>query len=144
MNSKLKILLITIFLFILINKINYSITNENLEETYIQVKVRKIKDDFFKVKYDYATDEIYIGCNNLFYLLEIFTLEIDIKNKGIKGELDGKKINVKFNSDDAFVEDEELYVRYKVLGKKLNFKLTKYNPAILSLEMEPKDRKSVV
>lgn len=137
MNSKLKILLITIFLFILINKINYSITNENLEETYIQVKVRKIKDDFFKVKYDYATDEIYIGCNNLFYLLEIFTLEIDIKNKGIKGELDGKKINVKFNSDDAFVEDEELYVRYKVLGKKLNFKLTKYNPAILSLEMEP-------
>ena len=47
MNSKLKILLITIFLFILINKINYSITNENLEETYIQVKVRKIKDDFF-------------------------------------------------------------------------------------------------
>lgn len=110
---------------------------ESLETTYIQIKVKKLKDDFFEVKYNFFTDEYYIGLNTLFYLLEIFTLDINPEKREVSGELDGKKIDVRFPEDKSFEENGELYISPDLLKEYLNFSQANYNPNILSLELQP-------
>lgn len=125
-------------LFLILPLKSYSqIDVESLETTYIQIKAKKIKDDFFEVKYNFSNDEFFIGLNNLFYLLEIFTLDIKADKREVNGELDGKKINIKFPLEKSFEENGELYVSPEVLKEYLNFSQVNYNSAILSLELQP-------
>ena len=71
MIKKRKLLLSLVFLM-LVSKSLYSIENyENFEDSYIQISAKKIKDDFFMVKYDYNNEEVYIGMNALFYFMEL-------------------------------------------------------------------------
>lgn len=129
---------ILLVLFIVFQLKCYSqIDVESLETTYIQIKVKKLKDDFFEVRYDFSTDEFYVGLNNLLYLLEIFTIDINATKREINGELDGKKISVKFPADKSFVENGELYIASELLKDALNFSQVNYNPNILSLELQP-------
>lgn len=90
MIKKRRVLPFLIFL-ILISKSLYSVENyENFEDSYIQINAKKIKDDFFLVKYDYDNEEVYIGMNALFYFMELYGLEVNTENKSISGKLEGK------------------------------------------------------
>lgn len=129
---------IILILFIVLQLKTYSqIDVDSLETTYIQIKVKKIKDDFFEVKYNFSTDEYYIGLNTLFYLLEIFTLDINAQKREVTGELDGKRISIKFPEDRSFEENGELYITPDLLKEYLYFSQANYNPNILSLELQP-------
>ena len=57
------------------------------------------------VKYDIENNQVYVGLNSLLYFLEIYSLEIDLKNMKVYGNLDNKTIDVKFDSNEAFVMD---------------------------------------
>lgn len=138
MIKRRKLLLSLILFFTLISKSLYSIENyENFEDSYIQINAKKIKDDFFMVKYDYDNDEVYIGMNALFYFLELYGLEVNINQKSISGKLDGKDFNVSFSNDEAYVLDGELFVNSKVLEKKMDFTSIKYDFSSLRLTLEP-------
>ena len=78
MIKKRKLLPFLIF-SMLISTPLYSIEGyENFEDSYIQISAKKIKDDFFMVKYDYDNEEVYIGMNALFYFMELYGLEVNI------------------------------------------------------------------
>lgn len=137
MIKKRRVLPFLIFL-ILISKSLYSVENyENFEDSYIQINAKKIKDDFFLVKYDYDNEEVYIGMNALFYFMELYGLEVNTENKSISGKLEGKNINVSFSDDEAYVLDGELYVNSKALEKKMDFTSIKYDFSSLRLNLEP-------
>ena len=137
MIKKRKLLLSLVFLM-LVSKSLYSIENyENFEDSYIQISAKKIKDDFFMVKYDYNNEEVYIGMNALFYFMELYGLEVNINQKSISGKLDGKDFNVSFSDDEAYVLDGELFVNSKALEKKMDFTSIKYDFSSLRLTLEP-------
>lgn len=137
MIKKRKLLLSLVFLM-LVSKSLYSIEDyENFEDSYIQINAKKIKDDFFMVKYDYDNEEVYIGMNALFYFMELYGLEVNINQKSISGKLDGKDFNVSFSDNEAYVLDGELFVNSKSLEKKMDFTSIKYDFSSLRLTLEP-------
>lgn len=137
MIKKRKLLLSLVFLM-LVSKSLYSIEDyENFEDSYIQISAKKIKDDFFMVKYDYNNEEVYIGMNALFYFMELYGLEVNINQKSISGKLDGKDFNVSFSDDEAYILDGELFVNSKALEKKMDFTSIKYDFSSLRLTLEP-------
>ena len=137
MIKKRKLLPFLIF-SMLISTPLYSIEGyENFEDSYIQISAKKIKDDFFMVKYDYDNEEVYIGMNALFYFMELYGLEVNIGKKSISGKLEGKNLNVSFSDDEAYVLDEELFVNSKALERKMNFSSIKYDFSSLRLTLDP-------
>ena len=135
---RIKLASIALGLLLALDVKTYSqIDPESLETPYLQIRVKKLRDDFFEVKYNFSTDEYYIGLNALFYLLEIFTLDIDSAKREVSGNLDGKKIDVRFPVDKSFEMNGELYVAPELLKEYLNFSQVSYNPNILSLELQP-------
>lgn len=126
-----------VILFFIFSYLAYPISNyESFEDSYIQIKCGKLKDSFFMVKYDIENDEIYIGLNSLFYFLEIYTLEINLKNMQVYGTLNEKNINVKFTTDEAFVTDGSIYANIKSIKEKLDFKSINFDFSLLSLSLE--------
>ncbi len=118
MIKKRKLLLSLVFLT-LISKSLYSIENyENFEDSYIQINAKKIKDDFFMVKYDHDNEEVYIGMNALFYFMELYGLEVNTDQKSISGKLGGKDFNISFSNDEAYVLDGELFINSKAWKKR--------------------------
>lgn len=137
MIKKRKLLPFLIFL-IFISTSLYSIEDyENFEDSYIQISAKKIKDDFFMVKYDYDNEEVYIGMNTLFYFMELYGLEVNTGRKSISGKLEGKNFNVSFSDDEAYVLDGELFVNSKALEQKMDFTSIKYDFSSLRLTLEP-------
>ena len=110
---------------------------EEFEDSYVQINAKNLKDDFFMVKYNGNTDEVFVGMNTLFYFLELYTLEVNLEKKIVFGELDKKDIKVHFDEDESFVVEDELYVDINSLKKKLFFRNAKFDFASLKLELEP-------
>lgn len=127
-----------VLLFFLLLKITYPVTNyENFEDSFIQIKCGDLQDNFFMVKYDIETNKVYIGLNSLFYFLELYTLEVRLKEMKVIGVLGNKNINIKFNSDEAFIMENSLYVDLEAIKEKLNFRKITFNYENLSISMIP-------
>ena len=89
-----------ILFLLLLTQITYPIENYNdFEDSFIQIKCGELKDSFFMVKYDIENNQVYVGLNSLLYFLEIYSLEMDLKNMKFYGNLDNKTIDVKFDSN---------------------------------------------
>ena len=110
---------------------------EEFEDSYVQINAKNLKDDFFMVKYNGNTDEVFVGMNTLFYFLELYTLEVNLEKKMVFGELDNRDIKVYFDENESFVTEDELYVDINSLEKKLYFKKANFDFASLKLELEP-------
>ncbi|WP_300329987.1 hypothetical protein [Fusobacterium sp.] len=116
----------------------YSIENyKEFEDSYVQINAKNLKDDFFMVKFDSETENVYIGLNTFFYFLELYTLDINLKEKKVYGNINKKNIKVYFDDEESFVMDGELYVNIKVLEKKLLFKESFFDYSALKLNVEP-------
>ncbi len=117
----------------------FSITvlGEELEDYYIQINAKNLTDDFFMIKYDNTSDEIYVGINSLFYFLEIYTLETDIEKRRVFGEINKNRVSVHFEPDECKVLENELYVKLNALKEKMNFKSANYNSEYLRINLEP-------
>lgn len=114
-----------------------SINIKDFEDSFIEVKAKKLTDNFFMVKYNYESNQIFVGINSLIYFLELYSLNVDTENKIISGEIGNKKVNVKLNCTDCFVLDDDLYVSLEVLKNCLCFKEAKFNFSTLILTLEP-------
>lgn len=131
-------------IFVIVCSIFFSFTSygideqQELEDYYLQLNIKNLKDDFFMVKYDNLTEKVYIGINSFFYFLEIYNLDIDIKRKRVVGNIDGEDINIFFKDNECLVIENELYIELSVLSKKLNFKSAVFNPEFLKLNIEPR------
>lgn len=125
-----------LLLFILIAQLTYPIENyEEFEDSFIQIRCGELKDSFFMIKYDIENDRAYVGLNSLFYFLEIYSLEMDLKNMRVLGNLDNKTIDVKFNSDEAFVTENSIYADLNSIQKKFDFKSVNFDFSLLSLTL---------
>ncbi|NME36200.1 hypothetical protein HF862_06385 [Fusobacterium sp. FSA-380-WT-3A] len=127
-----------IFIFIFLSQFIYSLSNyKNFEDSYIEIKCGELKDSFFMIKYDIENEKVYIGLNSLFYFLEIYNLEIDLKNRQVKGNFDDKNIDIKFNDNDSFIMDNSIYIDINSLKEKLNFKVADFDFSLLTLTLVP-------
>jgi hypothetical protein len=125
-----------ILFLLLLTQITYPIENYNdFEDSFIQIKCGELKDSFFMVKYDIENNQVYVGLNSLLYFLEIYSLEIDLKNMKVYGNLDNKTIDVKFDSNEAFVMDNSIYANISSIQEKLNFKSISFDFSLLSLTL---------
>lgn len=116
----------------------YGAEQENLlEDYYVQINVKDLKDNFFMIKYNASSDEVYVGLNSLFYFMELYTLEINADKRRISGEINKKNINIVFESDECEIMENELYVNLSALKRKLNFKTAAYNSETLKIVLEP-------
>ena len=136
---KIKKIIFIIISSLLLSFISYGMGEEQgLEDYYLQINVKNLKDDFFMVKYDGLNEKVYIGLNSFFYFLELYALDIDIKRKKLSGDIDGKDISISFEDGEYVIMENELYVELDILAKKLNFKSTKFSPESLKLVIEPR------
>lgn len=120
----------------MLTQITYPIENYNdFEDSFIQIKCGELKDSFFMVKYDIENNQVYVGLNSLLYFLEIYSLEIDLKNMKVYGNLENKTIDVKFDSNEAFVMDNSIYANISSIQEKLNFKSISFDFSLLSLTL---------
>lgn len=110
---------------------NYS----QFENSYIEIKCGKLKDNFFLVKYDEKNNSMYIGISSLYFFLEIYNFDVNLKNMSVKSFENNKVVYL--NSKEAFVEDDELFVDIDVLKKKFNFKNIDFNFSMLVLTLTP-------
>lgn len=130
-----KIIFLLIFLCFL--KTYSKIKVENLTDSYIQIKVKNLTDNFFEVKYDEITEDVYVGLNSLFYFMELYDVETELKTKKIKGKIDEKKLNVNFSNEESFESEGELYVNIKALKERLPFKNIEFDFTTLKLNLDP-------
>lgn len=129
--------LMCIFIYILIFKVSFSNVGENTEEVYLQIRAEKLLNDFFMVRYDYETEKMYVGLNTLFYFLELYNLKVNPEDLSIDGKIGSVKTKVKFDKNEAFAKDGELFVDTEAIKKKLNFDYINYDLAMLSLDVKP-------
>ena len=136
---KIKKIIFIIISSLFLSFISYGMGEEQgLEDYYLQINVKNLKDDFFMVKYDGLNEKVYIGLNSFFYFLELYALDIDIKRKKLSGDIDGKDISISFEDGEYVIMENELYVELDALAKKLNFKSTTFSPESLKLIIEPR------
>lgn len=126
-----------LFIYMLIFKVSFSNVGENTEEVYLQIRAEKLLNDFFMVRYNYETEKMYIGLNTLFYFLELYNLKVNPEDLSIDGKIGSIRTKVKFDKNEAFVNDGELFVDTDAIKKKLNFDYINYDLAMLSLDMKP-------
>ena len=110
---------------------------ENIEDYYVQLNIKELKDDFFMIKYDYSTDEIYIPLNSFFYFLELYDYDINIDKKKITIDIDGEETDFSFKNEKYLILDDEVYLELNSLKKKFNFNLAIFSSESLRLTMEP-------
>lgn len=139
MNKKFKYLLFIIYASIFFVSYGENVNSiiENCEDYYIQLNVKNLKDDFFLVKYDISTDEIYIPLNAFFYFLELYNFNLNLKKEEISLDTNGKHQKISFDKEKYLIVDDELYLELNSLKKKLNFKMAVFNQESLRLILEP-------
>lgn len=89
------------------------------------------------IKYDTKNEVAYIGLNSLFYFLEIYSLNIDLKNMRVFGSLNNEIIDIKFDKSEAFTSENSIYADLDSIQKKLNFKSINFDFSLLSLTLVP-------
>lgn len=133
-----KILLEIMIYFLTFHLLYSQVVLENIEDVYLQITAEKLINDFYMIKYDVEKDEPYIGLISLFYFLELYNLEVDIKDYRVTGKIGRENINISFSEEEAFVdENNELYVKISSVLTKLNFKSIKFDMETLTLNLEP-------
>ena len=136
--KKIKIVylsIMTIFFFFL----SFSLLAQEaeLDEAYIEIKSKTLKDDFFMARYDFENDQIYIPIKGLFYFLEIYSVNLDLERKVVDFQIDNEKYKVLIKSGKSFVIDGDLYVEIKVLEDDFKFKKSSWSSQDLKLVLEP-------
>lgn len=130
-----KIIYFSLLILIFTNTI-FAIKDYNqFENSYIEVKCGKLKDNFFLVKYDEKDKQIYIGVSSLYFFLEIYNINVDLKNMSVKFLENNKTVYL--NSNEAFVEDDDLFVNIESLKTKFDFKSVNFNSSMLILNLIP-------
>lgn len=109
---------------------------ENIDEAYIEVKCKELKDDFFMVRYDFEKDIVYIGLKSFLYFLEISTLNVDLETGMVSGYIEGKKIDVQLEKEDGYKIEDDIFVTKETLIKKFNFNEAIWNSEELKLELD--------
>ena len=120
--KKKGILFFIISLFIFFIKDISAQDELELDEAYIEIKSKGLKDDFFMVRYDYASDEVYIPIKALFYFLEIYSVKVDFDKKITEIEVDTEKKIFKLEGEKSLILDGDLYVELENLKKSFKFK----------------------
>lgn len=131
-----KFFLILFLLLFSANKINAE-NSKVLDDAYVEIHSKKLKDDFFLVKYDFDNDKVFVGLKTLFYFLEIYSIEIDVQDRSIQGDIDGKEIDIKFTPSESQIIDDDLYVDLKTLKEKLPFSEATWSGENLKLTLTP-------
>lgn len=126
----MKSLLLLLFCLLSIS----SFGNPNLEEIYLEIRCKNLKNSFFQARFDYEKEKLYIGAMNLFYFLEIYDVDVDLNEKTISFTSDLKTYKAKL--DNAIVEDEELYIPIEDYKKFLSFKNMEFNYDYLRLNID--------
>ena len=108
-----------------------------LDEAYIEIKSKTLKDDFFMARYDFENDQIYIPIKGLFYFLEVYSVNLDLERKIVDFQIDNEKYKVLIKSGKSFVIDGDLYVEIKVLEDDFKFKKSSWSSQDLKLVLEP-------
>lgn len=108
-----------------------------LDEAYIEVKSKSLKDDFFMARYDFENDQIYIPIKGLFYFLEIYSIDVDLKKRDVQFQIDNEKYKVEIKSGKSFIIDDDIYVELKVLENDFKFKDSNWSSQDLKLILNP-------
>ncbi|MGL5595150.1 MAG: hypothetical protein ACRDDH_14560, partial [Cetobacterium sp.] len=108
-----------------------------LDEAYIGIKSKSLKDDFFMARYDLENDQIYIPIKGLFYFLEIYSIDVDFKKRTVEFLVDNEKYKVEVKSGKSFVIDDDIYVELKVLENDFKFKKSSWSSQDLKLTLNP-------
>lgn len=132
-----KYISIALLLLILVPLKIYASTIPELEDAYVEIKSKNIGDDFFFAKYDIENDEIYVGLKTLFYFLELYSVQVDTKTYEVKGEIDGKKVDIQLPKENCIVIDDDIYVPINILKEKLNFSDVTWSSQDLKLNLTP-------
>lgn len=132
-----KYISIALLLLILVPLKIHASTIPELEDAYVEIKSKNIGDDFFFAKYDIENDEIYVGLKTLFYFLELYSVQVDTKTYEVKGEIDGKKVDIQLPKENCIVIDDDIYVPINILKEKLNFSDVTWSSQDLKLNLTP-------
>ncbi|WP_418965212.1 hypothetical protein [Cetobacterium sp.] len=111
--------------------------SKQLDEAYIEIKSKSLKDDFFMARYDFENDQIYIPIKGLLYFLEIYSFDIDLERKKVEFQSDNEKYKAEIKSGKSFIIDDDIYVELKVLGDDFKFKSPMWSSQDLKLILEP-------
>lgn len=111
--------------------------SKQLDEAYIEIKSKSLKDDFFMARYDFENDQIYIPIKGLLYFLEIYSFDIDLERKKVEFQIDNEKYKAEIKSGKSFIIDDDIYVELKVLGDDFKFKSPMWSSQDLKLILEP-------
>lgn len=111
--------------------------NVELDEAYIEIRSKSLKDDFFMVRYEFENNRIYVPIKALFYFLEIYSVNIDFKRKSVEFQIDNNKYKVEIKSGKNFIIEDELYVELKVLENDFKFKESYWSNQDLKLILNP-------
>ncbi|MCQ8212451.1 hypothetical protein NON08_07930 [Cetobacterium somerae] len=136
--KKIKIVylsMVTIFFFFL--SFGLLAQEVELDEAYIEIKSKALKDDFFMARYDFENDQIYIPIKGLFYFLEVYSVNLDLEKKVVDFQIDNEKYKVLIKNGKSFVIDGDLYVEIKVLEDDFKFKKSSWSSQDLKLVLEP-------
>lgn len=133
-----KYLTVAIFSVIISKKVFPQSDITQYEEAYIEIKSKSLKDDFFMVRYDFESDEIFIPIKGLFYFLEIYSVNIDLDKKVVEYQIDEKKYKNNIKVGKSFILDGDLYVNLEGVEKSFDFGELNWSSQDLKLILNPK------
>lgn len=133
-----KYLTVAIFSVIISQKVFPQSDITQYEEAYIEIKSKSLKDDFFMVRYDFESDEIFIPIKGLFYFLEIYSVNIDLDKKVVEYQIDEKKYKNNIKVGKSFILDGDLYVNLEGVEKSFDFGELNWSSQDLKLILNPK------
>ncbi|MGL5426681.1 MAG: hypothetical protein ACRDAS_02095, partial [Cetobacterium sp.] len=106
-----------ILIYIVLNLSAFSFNRENIIDGNMDLKINNIKEEFYPLYIDELKEEGYIGLKELFSLLELDSLKVDLKSLKVEGELPNKeKVFWTFDDKVAFIQDEDIYINLKSLN----------------------------
>lgn len=135
--AHLKLIAIFFLFFSVVSPVSFAQEDLGLDEAYIEVKSKTLKDDFFMARYDFENDQIFIPIKGLFYFLEIYSIDVDLKRKVVEFQIDSERYKVEIKSGKSFIVDDDLYVELKVLEKDFKFKESTWSSEDLKLTLHP-------
>ncbi|MGL5932828.1 MAG: hypothetical protein ACRCY7_08000 [Cetobacterium sp.] len=133
-----KYLTVAIFSVIISKKVFPQSDITQYEEAYIEIKSKSLKDDFFMVRYDFESDEIFIPIKGLFYFLEIYSVNIDLDKKVVEYQIDEKKYKNNIKVGKSFILDGDLYVNLEGVEESFDFGELNWSSQDLKLILNPK------
>lgn len=110
---------------------------QSLDEVYVEIRCGQLRNSFFPIKYDGEKDKVYLGINALFYFLELYDVDTDLENMKVSYAVKGEKKKINLKSNEAFVNNDELYVDTETLKNKFDFRNITFDYSMLSVGIIP-------